>query len=97
MCLQDSQTRRPVLSKHFANRGSLGVAVVGVAYSIGWAFGGLDTGTPRAGPGGRNGAGRMGVHEGTGVSSDLQNEMASSGRAGRHRAERHRSSVVGEG
>lgn len=29
--LQDSQTGRPVLSKHFANRGCLGVVVVGVA------------------------------------------------------------------
>lgn len=39
----------------------------------------------------------MGVREGTGVSSDLKNEMASSGCAGHRRAERHRSYVVGEG
>lgn len=53
-----------------------------MAQSIGWAFRGLDTGTPRARPGGRKGAGRMGMHEGTGVSSDLKDEMASSGCAG---------------
>lgn len=50
-----------------------------MAYSIGLAFRGLDTEPPRAGPGGRKGAGRMGVHKGTGVGSDLKNEMASSG------------------
>lgn len=58
-----------------------------MAQSIGWAFRGLDTGTPRARPGGRKGAGRMGVHEGTGVSSDLKDGMASSGCAGQRDAD----------